>query len=1396
LGIEQIDIADDFFHLGGHSLLATKLVSRIREEFNLALPLRTVFEYPTIAGLAAEIERLAVANDIGNASLDIISVTTERQNLPLSFSQSRLWFLDLLEPNNPAYNIAVAFRLDGALNEEALQRSLQTIIQRHEVLRTTFESQDGVPIQVIHEFNQVPLTITELTNVEKEKQEEHLKNLIREAIISPFNLRSLPLLRVHLYQLAKNIHVFVLVIHHIIADGWSLGLMIKELSLSYTAFCQGEVAKLQPLPIQYADFAHWQRTTFEQTQLPAQLAYWKQKLAGKIEVLELPTDYPRPAIARYQGGTVSFTINREISVAFQRLCEGQGATLFMGLLGVFSTLLMRYSGQKDLLIGTPIANRNRKQIESLIGFFVNTLVIKTDLKGNPDFLELLLRIKEETLQAYAHQDVPFERIVEEIQPERNLSHHPLFQVMFVLQNAPMGKLELPQLQLTPWQIEQVTAKFDLTLLMTETEQGIQGRWEYRTDLFDVATINRMVGHLQTLLECIVANPQQRITELPLLTATEQHQLLVNWNNTQVEYPQDKCLHQLFEVQVEKTPDAIAVVFENQHLTYDELNKRANQLAHYLQYLGVKPEVLIGICVERSIQMVVGLLGILKAGGAYVPLDPTYPQERLSYMLADSGVEVLLTQQSLLESLASHNALMVCLDIDWQAIEQHNQDNLDVGVSSDNLAYVIYTSGSTGVPKGVQICHRSVVNFLNSMSNYPGLIQEDTFNAVTTISFDIAALELYLPLTVGTKLIIASREIVTNADLLLSKLLSSKITAMQATPATWQMLLAAGWSSNYPLKVLCGGEALSPQLAHHILETGSQLWNLYGPTEATIWSTIYQVGADKTVATTEDAPSLIGRPIANTQIYILDSHLQPVPVGVPGELYIGGDGLARGYLNRPELTQEKFIPNPFPNSQSERLYKTGDLARYLASGNIEHLGRIDNQVKIRGFRIELGEIETVLNTHPQIEQAVVIATEDAQANKRLVAYVVSEVKSFSTNQLREFLFSKLPEYMLPAAFVTLDTLPLTPNGKVDRKALPALEVEISREHEYVAPRTAIELQLAQIWSSVINITPVGVRDNFFELGGHSLLAVRLMSQIQQHFQINLPLATLFQNPSIEQLAHILHSSGDSLPWSALVPIKSNGNQSPLFCIHPAGGNVLCYQDLASYLSPEQSFYGLQAFGLNPQNQPHTSIEQMATHYIQELKAVQPHSPYFLSGWSLGGLVAFEMAQQLSHQGEQIALLALLDTYPFSITSQEPEDDTALLVELLGENLDICLEQLRKFEPQEQLIYVLEQAKQKNLVPEDFDLAYACHLLEIYKLNVQAGQIYQPQYYSGSVVLFKASETDADLTSMWNELMEYIEIYEVPGNHQNMVRPTHVKVLAEKLQKSLEQAQTNQLEKSNA
>ncbi|MEH2337088.1 amino acid adenylation domain-containing protein [Nostoc sp.] len=2437
LKVEQIGIHDNFFELGGHSLLATQLVSRIRNIFKVELPLRELFTNATVAELARSLEQLQ-QHDLELSAPPILP-RAKNTDIPLSYAQQRLWFLDQFEPNSPSYNIPLALRLVGTLNQTALEQTLQEIIYRHEALRTNFITVDGKPTQVIREQEignreQTIISVVDLKHLSTSEQKRALQQLAQQEGIQTFDLDSVALVRAKLLVLNETEYALLMCMHHIVSDGWSMGVFLQELATLYNAHSEGKSPSLTPLPIQYADFAIWQREWLQGDVLQTQLSYWQEQLKDAPALLSLPTDRPRPAVQTFVGSHQEFTLSVELTDKLVKLSQEQGCTLFMTLLAAYDTLLYRYTGQEDILVGSPIANRDRLEVEGLIGFFVNTLVMRSDLAGNPSFSELLLRVREVALSAYAHQDLPFEMLVEALQPERDLGHTPLFQVMFALQNAPMSQLELNGLSISSFLIESKTAKFNLNLLMQNTADGLVGVWEYNTDLFDASTIERMTGHFVTLLEGIVTNPQQQISQLPLLTAVEERQLLVEWNNTQVNYPIDKCIHQLFEEQVQRTPDAVAVVFEDQQLTYHQLNCRANQLAHYLKSLGVAADVLVGLCVERSLEMIVGLLGILKAGGAYLPLDPEYPQERLSFMLQDAQVGVLLTQQQLLEKLPGHQAQVVCLDTDWQLISHSSQDNAIPDVQATNLAYVIYTSGSTGRPKGVMIAHGAIANHCCIIQEAYALGKSDRVLQFASINFDASLEQIFPTLIVGATLVLRGSDVWTPTNF--QKIISDfGLTVVNLPTVYWQQL-AQEWiktqvldTNNQLRLVIVGGDVMLPEYVTVWQKSPMscvRLVNAYGPTETTITTTLFEILPQLSEhGNLRKMP--IGRPLPNRTVYILDKYLQPVPIGVPGQLYIGGVCLAKGYLNRPELTQERFITNPFG---SGRLYKTGDLVRYLRNGNIEYLGRIDNQVKIRGFRIELGEIEAVLNTHPQIQQAVVIVREDIPGNtcterlvpsgaevsrsKRLVAYVLPSDESLTSNQLRQFLKQQLPEYMVPTSFVTLENLPLTPNGKVDRKALPTPDGEINREDEYVAPRTAIEqtltniwqqllvkekvsihdnffeiggdsilsiqivsraknsgiqitpkqifqnqtiaelaqvantvasveckqgivtgvapltpiqhrffeqnrpeahhynqsvllqvpnylqselmaiavknllkyhdalrlrftsvvdeykqinqglddnipfavvdlsstpkkeqpqalekiatkyqaslnlsigqiiqvvmfnlgddsdarlliiihhlvvdgvswrillpdieriyqqlvtqkpiqlspkttafmdwaeklnnyanseiikleldywlnqpwskitslpsdyaeiqtentvnstarvsiklsqeetqtlllsvneayntqindillsalvvsiaewtknstvlidleghgreelfsdvdlsrtvgwftslfpvllqlpsinqlkeiiksikeqlraipnrgigygilrylckdktvkeqiqaiaaseisfnylgqfdqvesetgwkfapesagaihslkqtrdhlldinavvvagelqidwtynshvhthatveklaqsyieaiasiiehcqlaenrgytpsdfpeaqlnqlqldellsqfptkniesiyplspsqqgmffetltasesgihleqcilnlqieefdslafekawqrlsdrhsvlrtafiwenqdeplqvvlkeveisleqqdwrglslsqqqekletylgadrlrgfemtkpplmrfalfqvdtntyqfiwtshhiltdgwcvplifkevfasyeafskgqdlllqpshpyrnyivwlkqqdlsqaeafwrnklqgfkrptplgreaefvnfsdqeerygeqqaslpapakealqslvrqhrlslnilvqgvwalllsrysgledvvfgatfsgrppelvgsestlglfintlpmrllvspqaslwywlrdiqeqgftqrdyeycsqgqihewsevpgslplyesllvfqsypvdssvkqsanheknqsqtrsigaqtkyaltilvsptseldfriiyqrsrcdnsaitlilehfqallnsiidlpeqhlgklierisadqipqvkppqklipkearkgfneprnlceFQLVQIWEDILGIHPVSIQDNFFELGGHSLLAVRLMSQIQKHFQINLPLAILFQYPTIEQLAHFLDSSTDPLPWSALVPIKTNGNQPPLFCIHPGGGNVLCYHNLAYYLSSKRPFYGLQSFGLNPQNQPHTSIEQMATHYIQELQTVQPYGPYFLSGWSFGGLVAFEMAQQLSQQGEQIALLALLDTSPPVLMIKEPIDYAFLLVEFFKEHLDLCLEELRQFEPEEQINYVLEQAKQKNIVLEGFDFDLAPLILKISQINAQAIQNYKAQHYSGSIVLFKASETDADFEFGWSELVEHIETVVVPGNHLSMVKTPHVQTLVQKFQHFIEQAQSNQ------
>jgi amino acid adenylation domain-containing protein len=977
LGIERVGVQDNFFDLGGHSLLGTQIISRLTQAFQVDLPLRRLFETPTVAGLAESID---VACRSDRRPLPPLQRAPRDGPLPLSFAQQRLWFLDRFEPGSPFYNIPAAARLIGELDVAALERSLVEIIRRHEILRTTFREVDGQPGQVIAPELPVALRVLDLSNLPAAEREAEPLRLARTEARWPFDLARGPLLRVTLMKLAPQEHVILLVMHHIVSDGWSMGVFYRELTALYQGFATGRPAPLPAVPVQYADYAVWQRDRLRGETLEKQLAYWKERLAGAPAALELPTDRPRPPVQTVRGATEPLLISKDLLSRVKALCQGTGSTPFMVLLAAFQAVLFRYSGQEDLCVGTPIAGRTRPELEGLIGFFVNTLVLRADLSGNPTFLELLARVRETALGAYAHQDLPFEMLVEALQPQRDLSRTPLFQVMFSLQNTPLPSVDLPGLRFSPIEADSGTAKFDLSLFLTETEQGLVGTLEYNTDLFEVATVRRLLGHFQHLIHAAVTDPAQRLSELPLLSRAERLQILGEWNATEIKSPEAQTVHRLFELQTEQTPEAAALVFEGEVLTYRELNAKANRLAHFLRDLGVGPEMPVGICVERSADMVVALLAVLKAGGAYVPLDPAYPAERLAYMLTDAGAYLVLTQASLVARLSGQKAAPVCLDTDAEAIAQKTEENPSPTTGAEHLAYVIYTSGSTGRPKGVEITHGSVVNFLTYMRRRPGLNERDTLLAVTTFSFDIAALEIFLPLSVGARVELVRREVAQDGARLAEKLAVSGATVMQATPATWRLLLEAGWSGSPDLKILCGGEPLAPELAQQLLARGSSVWNLYGPTETTIWSTLHQVDGRL-------GPVPIGRPIANTQVYVVDGQGQAVPVGVQGELLIGGAGRALGYRGQPELTAEKFIPDPFSGRPGARLYRTGDRARWLPSGELECLGRVDHQVKIRGFRVEPGEIETLLGQHTAVRQAAVVAREDTPGDKRLVAYVV-------------------------------------------------------------------------------------------------------------------------------------------------------------------------------------------------------------------------------------------------------------------------------------------------------------------------------------------------------------------------------------------------------------------------
>jgi len=1122
---------------------------------------------------------------------------------PTSFAQQRLWFLHQLEPNSPVYNLPYGLRIGGNLKLEALQQAFEAIVNRHEILRTTFTTVDGNPMQIIAKSRAVVIPVVNLSEWSEVDRAAQVQRLITKEAEYPFDLAHGSLLRVTLIQLGDKEYLLLLTLHHIIFDGWSIGVFIGELTALYKAFSTGTASPLPELPIQYADYAIWQREWLQGMALKTRLDYWKQQLAGSLPVLELPTDRPRLAVQNFQGATESFSMSSDLSQALKQISQQAGITLFMTLLAAFKTLLYRYTGEGDIIVGSPTANRNRPEIEGLIGFFVNTLVLRTYLGDNPSFRQLLLRVQEVTSGAFDHQDLPFEKLVEEMQPERSLSHTPLFQVMFVLQNAPMPPLELPELILNPVIVDSKTAKVDLSLSMTDTPQGLIGNLEYNTDLFEAATIKRMVGHFQTLLESIVVNPDQRLSDLSILTETERQTLLVEWSSTKTENLQDLCIHELFEAQVQQTPDAVAVVLEGQQLTYRELNDKANQLAHHLRSaklspsdsLGVRPEVLVGICVERSLLMIIGLLGILKAGGAYVPLDPAYPQERLTWMLSDSQVSVILTQKHLLVEQEFDGLYVICLDTDWEVISQESQENLVSGATPENLAYIIYTSGSTGKPKGVMIQHQSLVNFALAAIVEYGFTQSDRILQFASISFDAAVEEIYPCLISGGTLVLRNEQMLIDITNFLKQCQEWEITVLGLPTAYWHHLTFELTRIQMSLPeslrlVIIGGEQVLPErvrMWQKYVGDYPQLFNGYGPTEATVVTTIYKLpkASFSSDSTLSGVP--IGKPIGNVQVYVLDKYLQPVPIGIQGELYIAGAGLARGYLNRPDLTEEKFIPNPFSdlrlgdcsenledcdrtqfsnpkskivrlsvvevqNPKLDRLYKTGDLVRYLPDGNIEFLGRIDNQVKVRGFRIELGEIEVVLTQHSEIKEVVVIAQQDATGNQYLVAYVVPTSKSvLKSGELRRFLRDKLPEYMLPKVFVMLEALPLTPNGKIDRKALPIADKNpYDDDTIYVAPRTLTETKLTAIWSELLVREQVGINDNFFELGGHSLLLTQMIFRVRETFQVELPLRSLFEMPTVAALAEsiemVQNTGSNTTARKTIVDLQAEAVLDPSIC----------------------------------------------------------------------------------------------------------------------------------------------------------------------------------------------------------------------------------------------------------
>jgi amino acid adenylation domain-containing protein len=1673
------------------------------------------------------------------------SLTEDVYVFPLSFAQQRLWFFQQMYPESAAYNMPLTTSLRGQLHVKHLEDALNEIIRRHEVLRTGIDLVEGEPAQLIAPSLSVSLPVLDLSELPVAERDAEARRLAAEEIDRAFELGNAPLLRVKLLRLAADEHVLVLVLHHIICDGWSINVLFHELSTLYAAYTAGESSPLAELPVQYADYAVWQREWLTGDVLEEQLNYWRTQLEGAPTLCELPTDRPRPQVRSLNGSFVSFAFPTGLPSKLRQLCQREGITLFMLLLGAFQLLLSRYSGQKDVVVGTPIAGRNRQEVEGLIGFFVNTLILRTDLSGNPSLRELLQRVREVCLGAYAHAELPLEKLVEELQPERSLSHSPLFQVMFALQNTPDNDVQqMPGLEVSAVETQLTTAAFDITLNVEEVAENIYGRLRYNTDLFDADTMRRMAAHYLLVLEAAVDSLEQCVAEVPLLTRTERRRILHEWNETKRAFPPDTYVHELFEREAARAPERIALIFDGQQFSYAELNQKANRLAHHLRGLGVGPEHTVAICLRRSVEMLVGILGVLKAGGAYAPLDPSAPHERLNFMLADTEAAIVLTQQSLAHLFPARQGLAVLsLDADWPGVEESGAsvDNPARTVAPDNLAYVLYTSGSTGKPKGVMVSHR---NLANSILAQLASLREPVESTLLLMSyfFDGSLFNIFCPLCQGGTLVVPRDGEQADPSAVMRLIVENSIRHIFTVPSFYSLLLeqAAPEQLKSVSVVHVGGETCTPQLVnrHRKLLPQAVFFNEYGPTETTIWCTQYLCPphVNKTFVP-------VGRPTSNAEVYLLDERLEPVPVGVPGQIYVGGEGVARGYLKHSDLTAAMFIPHPFSDEPGQRLYRTGDLARFEPDGQIVFIERIDEQVKLRGYRIELGEIEAELNEHDAVLHAVLHVREDAPGDRRLVAYLVADPERTPTTQeLREHLKSRLPDYMIPSAFVMLDALPLTRNGKLDRQALPSPEdTRVGLSEDYVAPRTKLERSLAGVWQEILGVERVGLRDNFFDLGGDSLRAALLINRLTEWLGDFVYVVALFEAPTVAALSayltehyseavaralgvdeteahatddesaglaravnayalaqvreligaasfsttpatknpqavfilspprsgstllrvmlaghpslfappelellsfdtlaerraaltgkysfwlegairavmeikgcemeeartlieeyearnlsvpqfyrlmqewigerrlvdktpsyaldkevlrraescfddalyiHLLrhpfgmirsfeeakleqvffryehsfsrrelaeliwlvsqqnigefltevparrqhrlrfeelvsrpvetleglcdflglefhaemaepyrrkeqrmtdgihplslmlgdvkfhqhtrvdagvaerwkgqtandplsemtwrvaedlgyrrektedvganaavaHASRAPLPHartptnSILVPIRPQGSLTPFFCVHPVGGGIFCYRDLARHLGDEQPFYGLQARDLVASQEPHRDVETMAADYVEALRSVQPAGPYRLGGWSLGGVVAFEMAQQLQRQGESVDLLALID----SVTPQVMDNNLPHQQDIVA-----LLDELCRTGTEEQIKDAFAEARRDGFLPPEIGVKDFPRWLDGCRVRIQAVRDYQPAPFAGRIVLFKTSapehhkkhapdEENLNPTLGWGEFAAGgLEILPITGEHQKVVLEPYVSVLA--------------------
>ena len=1349
-----------------------------------------------------------ISSKLNIRSFEEILRSERRGPLLLSWSQQRLWFLEQLEDLGSAYHIEGALRLEGELDEVALQAALDAIVARHEALRTVFVRLDdeAEPHQVIQVASGFALARKDLSMLPELEREGELQVELERASAQRFDLSQGPLIRGELIRLSEQEHVLFVSMHHIVSDGWSIGVFTRELSALYTAKCQGEqdLASVLPvLPIQYADYAQWQRQWLTGERLAKQLSYWKERLTGAPSLLELPTDHTRPAVKGYAGSMVSFELSPELSQGLHALGRRHGATLFMVLQAAWAVLLGRLSGQDDIVIGTPVANRRRSELEGLIGFFVNTLALRTQIDAKQTVGELLAQVREETLEAFNHQDMPFEQVVEVVQPQRSLSHGPLFQVMLVLQNTPQTAFELPGLKLSMQGHEQHSTQFDLSVSLEQcADESLKGFVSYSTELFERRTVQRWLGYWQCLLSSMIADDTQSVGALAWVPKAELEQVTRGFNATQAPYPKEALIHELFEQQVEKTPEAVAVQYEGEQLTYAELNAKANQLAHRLRsltdedgHLVVRPDALVAISVERSLEMVVGLLGVLKAGAAYVPVDPEYPAERIEYMLEDSQARVLLTQKALRERLPAsvQEAEMVLLDDDetYAGQLQTNPGRQDTGITSRNLAYVIYTSGSTGLPKGVMVEHRQQDNLLQAVCQAYGLMEQDRVLQFVSMAFDVAAQEIFSTLTAGAALVLRNEMCIGDSMSFWQACRTWGITIIHLPTAFWHRL-ACEVPERLPDElrlIVVGGERLdSKALSQWFERQGDRVvvLNEYGPTETAVTATMHAVQLHELMRPP------IGRPLANVRVYVLDGEARPVPVGVPGEIHIGGVGVARGYLNRPELTAERFVADPFSKESGARMYRTGDLGRWTEDGTIEYVGRNDFQVKIRGFRVELGEIEARLAELPAVREVVVLAREDQPGDKRLVAYWttpsgVVEADVPTVEQLRDHLKAELPAYMVPAAFVKLEAMPLTPNGKVDRKALPAPEAgALITLHAYEAPVTVTEGALAELWKSVLGVNRIGRNDSFFDLGGHSLLLVKLRSKMVS-MGFNMSLADMMKNSTISLMSSFLEKEiKEEIGKEKIVKMR-DGTGRPLFIVHDASGDIVSYMPLVSALSIDMPVYGINILAMDEHSPDLASIEGMAKTYSDLIRSVCPDGPYRLVGWCTAGGIAMEVASRLAEDGLPVEFVGILDT-GYKAHPDEKEDEGRMkcgmlmsLVKRFYPDADVGkLDELDSIDVFEDL---MSRCFEYHMVPSGFCPDELKRRVDIAWRITGAWMEYSMKHIPDNVYMFAATEYEDDgsrLLDTWKESgLDAPRMELIGGTHQSIMIPPHVVKMADRM-----------------